>query len=175
MMTTPPQNPVAPGLPRTSNRGLKIALAVSVALNLGVAGLIGGIAWHGGPGSRGDMMVRDFGFGPFNDALLPEDRQALRQTILDRAGDIREARQQMQLDGANILAALRAEPFDPDGLGAALDGQARHIGERLQFGSDVIRDYILSLSPEARAAFADRLERRMRHGQDGNRPPESRD
>ncbi len=154
-----------------SNRGLKIALAVSVALNLGIAGLIGGIAWHGGPGGRGDMMVRDFGFGPFNDALSPEDRQALRQSVMDRAGDIREARRQMQADGANILAALRAEPFDPAALAAAIDAQAGHLGERLKFGSDVIRDHILGLSPEARAAFADRLERRMRHGRDDDRPP----
>ena len=154
-----------------STRGLKIALAVSVALNLGIAGLIGGIAWHGGPGGRGDMMVRDFGFGPFNDALSPEDRQALRQSVMDRAGDIREARRQMQADGANILAALRAEPFDPAALAAAIDAQAGHLGERLKFGSDVIRDHILGLSPEARAAFADRLVRRMRHGRDDDRPP----
>jgi uncharacterized membrane protein len=157
--------------PSPSTRGLKIALAVSVALNLGIAGLIGGIAWHGGPGGRGDMMVRDFGFGPFNDALSPEDRQALRQSVMDRAGDIRVARRQMQADGANILAALRAEPFDPAALAAVIDAQAGHLGERLKFGSDVIRDHILGLSPEARAAFADRLERRMRHGRDDDRPP----
>jgi hypothetical protein len=90
---------------------------------------------------------------------------------MDRAGDIRVARRQMQADGANILAALRAEPFDPAALAAAIDAQAGHLGERLKFGSDVIRDHILGLSPEARAAFADRLERRMRHGRDDDRPP----
>lgn len=152
--------------PTQSNRGLKIALAVSVALNLGVAGLVGGIAWHGGPGARGDMMVRDFGFGPFNDALLPDDRQALRQSVMARSGDIREARRQMQADGATILAALRSDPFDPAALAAALDTQAGHLGARLKFGSDVIRDYILGLTPEARTAFADRLEQRMRPRRD---------
>ena len=173
-MTTPTPSPTT-GLPPASNRGLKIALAVSVAVNLGIAGMVGGIAWKGGPGGRADMMVRDFGFGPFNDALLPEDRKALRQTVLARADEIRVARQLMQADGVTILAALRAQPFDPASLGAALDAQARHLGERLKFGSDVIRDYILSLSPESRAAFADRLEHRMRHGLDDKGPPEKRD
>lgn len=148
-------------------RGLKIALAVSVALNLAVAGLIGGIAWHGGPGGRGDVMVRDFGFGPFEDALLPEDRAALRDTVKARMGDIRAARQQMQTDGLAILSALRADPFDPTVLSVALDGQAKHLGDRLKFGSDVIRDFVITLSPEARSAFADRLEHRMRRGRDG--------
>lgn len=161
--------------PSPSNRGLKIALAVSVALNLGVAGLIAGVAWHGGPGGRGEMMVRDFGFGLFNDALSPEDRQALRQSVMGRAGDIREARRQMQADGASILAALRANPFDPAALTAALDAQAGHLGERLKFGSDVIRDHILGLSPQARDAFADRLERRMRRGRDQDGPSDGHD
>lgn len=148
------------------NRGLKIALAVSVAINLAIAGLVGVIAWHGGPGGRGDGMVRDFGFGPFNDALLPEDRLALRQSVVGKIGDIRAARQQMQADGTAILSALRSDPFDPQTLSVALETQGLHTGERLKFGSDVIRAFILAMSPEARASFADRLERRMRRGQD---------
>ena len=163
--------------PETTNRrsGLKIALAVSVAINLAVAGLVVGTAWHDGYGGRGDMMVRDFGFGPFNDALLPEDKQALRQSVMGKIGDIRAARQQMEADGAAIQAALRADPFDPEALSAALDAQAQNIAGRLQFGSDVIRDFILGLSPEARAAFADRLDQRMRHGRDDDDGDRSRD
>lgn len=155
-----------PKLTPTGNRGLKIALAVSVAINLAIAGLVLGAVWHGGPGGRSDMMVRDFGFGPFNDALLPEDRLALRQSVMGKMGDIRAARQQMQADGAAIQAALRADPFDPGALSAALDAQARNIADRLTFGSDVIRDFILGLTPEARVAFANRLDQRMRHGRD---------
>lgn len=150
----------------TPKRGLKIALAVSVALNLAVAGLIGGMVLHGGPGGRGDAMVRDFGFGPFEEALQPEDRAALRETVRARMGDIRAARQQMQRDGIAILAALRAEPFDPAALTAALDTQSENISNRLTFGSDVMRDFVLGLTPEARTAFADRLEQHMGRGRD---------
>ncbi len=148
----------------TPKRGLKIALAVSVALNLAVAGLIGGMALHGGPGGRGDVMVRDFGFGPFEDALQPQDRAALRETVRARMGDIRAARQQMQRDGLAILAALRAEPFDPAALTTALETQSQNISNRLTFGSDVMRDFVLGLTPDARSAFADRLEQHMGRG-----------
>ena len=160
-------SPTAP--PATPGRGLKIALAVSVALNLAVVGLVGGMILHGGPGMRGDMMVRDMGFGPFDGALLPEDRDALRKQIQGRFGDIRAARQQMQADGVAILAAMRAEPFDPAALSAALDAQAEHLGARLEFGSTMIRDYLLALPDQARREFADRLEQRMRNGRDGER------
>ena len=156
-------------------RGLKIALAVSVALNLAVVGLIAGAALHGGPGGRGDMMVRDFGFGPFEDALQPDDRAALRNAIKGRMGDVRAARHQMHQDGTAILAALRAEPFDAATLAAALNAQATNIGDRLKFGSEVIRDFVLGLSPEARSAFADRLEQRMRRGRDTDTKEGDRD
>ncbi len=148
-------------------RGLKIALAVSVAINLAVAGLIFGAMLHGGPGGRGDMMVRDFGFGPFEDALQPQDRAALRETVRGRMGDIRAARQQMQRDGLAILGALRADPFDPAALTLALETQTQNIADRLTFGRDVMRDFVLGLTPEARTAFADRLEQRMGRGRDG--------
>ena len=162
---TDPNQPTVP----TGGRGLKLALAVSVALNLAVAGLVGGIALHGGPGQRGNMMVRDMGFGPFDDALLPEDRDSLRKSIQARFGDIRAARQLMQADGLAVLSALKADPFDPAALGQALDAQADHLGERLKFGSAMIRDHLLTLPEAARLALADRLEQRTRHGRDAER------
>lgn len=159
---TQPPTPSRPG------RGLKIALAVSVALNLGVAGLIAGMALDGGPGRHGDMMARDLGFGPFDGALLPQDRDALRQNIQGRIAELRTARRQMQADNASVLTALRADPFDQTALSTALNTQAQHLGDRLTIGSDVIRDYLTALPKDARLAFADRLEHRMRHGKDGD-------
>lgn len=167
------QPPIAPPAapPPRGGRGLKIALAISVALNLAVAGLVTGIVLHGGPGGRGDM-VRDLGFGPFEGALSSEDREALRKVVRDRFGDIRAARRQMQEDVQALLAALTAEPFDPARLTAAMAAQAEHLGDRLEFGSEVLRDHLLSLSDEDRRAFAARLEERMRHGRDGDGPGE---
>lgn len=152
--------------PRATNRGLKIAFAVSVAINLGVAGLVAGMALHGGPGPHRDGFVRDMGFGPFDGALSSEDRENLRKTVQGRLGDIGTARQQMQADALAILSAMKAAPFDPLALSSAFEAQAAHLGERLKFGSAIMRDYLLALPDDARRAFAERLEQRMRHGRD---------
>ena len=163
MNQTPAPAEVKP--PRTG-RGLKIALAISVALNLAVVGLVAGVAMHGGPGGRADM-VREMGFGPFEGALSDADRDALRKAVRDRFGDIRAARRQMQADSEALVAALKADPFVAEALTSAMEVQAGHLAERLQFGSDMLRDHLLSLSDEDRRAFAQRLEERMQRGRDG--------
>ena len=146
------------------NRGLKIALAISVAVNLAVAGLVGGIAVRGGPGMHGDLAVRDLGFGPFDGALSPQDRDGLRQVLRGRLGEVRTARRQFQTDALAILTALRVEPFDPAGLTSAMDGQVQHLRQRMEFGNAIIRDHILGLTTDERLAFADRLEHRLHLG-----------
>lgn len=164
-MTDPDLAPPAPTTaPPRPGRGLRIALAVSLALNLGVAGLVVGSFLHGGPGGRGDPMVRDMGFGPFDEALRPEDRAALRKSLVQHAGDLRAARREMQADASAILTALRADPFDPAGLTSALAAQEQHLADRLRLGSGLIRDFLVALPPQDRLDFADRLEGRMRHG-----------
>lgn len=166
MDTTQSEGPPAKAL--VQRRGLKIALAVSVALNLAVAGLVGGAMLHdSGEGGRGDNMTRDLGFGLFDGALQSQDRDNLRRAIQERFDDLRAARQQMQSDAQAILAALKATPFDPAALSAAMDAQTKHLGARLDFGNSVVRDFLLALPDEARLAFADRLEQRMRRRSGG--------
>ncbi|MBC7479485.1 MAG: periplasmic heavy metal sensor [Pseudorhodobacter sp.] len=160
----------APQMPRQSSRGLKIALAVSVAINLGVAGLVAGLALNDGPGGHGDKLVRDMGFGPYDPVLSPEDRTALRHAIVSRLGDFKSVRQQMQADMGAILSALRADPYIPDAVSAAFDAQAQHLTARLTLGNTVVRDYLLALPTEARLKFADRLDQVLHRGPGDSRP-----
>ncbi len=161
--STPPPAP-APAAPRW----MRVALVVSLALNLGVAGVMIGAAFHGGPeGPPG--FQREMGFGPFSEALRPEDRKALRRALFARAPDLREARRQMRGDMEEMLEALRADPFDPARLSALLDGQHQRMIGQLTLGEELIRDFLLKLDPTERLAFADRLEKQLRHG-----PPEGK-
>lgn len=166
-VTPPPAAPVPPVPPpvQAPSRRLKIALAVSVALNLGVLGLALGNAVHDMRHGPGDM-VRAIGFGPFTDALRPEDRDALRAQFMARMPDFRAERKAMMADTQAVLTALRAEPFDPAALDAALTMMESNITQRMDLGRGMIADFIKSLSPEDRLAFAARLEESLRHGPD---------
>jgi uncharacterized membrane protein len=151
---------------RTPNRGLRIALAVSVAVNLGILGMVAG-AWfnHASPNGRGGDF-RDLGFGPFTEALSPADRVALRKAFIAKMPDLREARRAMRQTQQDLLAALRADPFDRARLEAVLVTQSDRSASQLAMGQALLKDLLLQMTPEARLGFADRLEERLSHGRD---------
>lgn len=154
--TVPPEASV----PATS-RGVKIALAVSVALNLAVAGLAAGAFLRDGP-HRG--MPRDMSFGPFSEALDDADRKSIRQALMERMGEFREQRQAAKAEFEALLVALRADPFDPAAMQAALSAIEARNSQRLELGRSLIEARLTEMSPEARKAFADRLEKGLRRG-----------
>lgn len=147
-----------------SGKGLRIALAVSVALNLLILGLVAGAVLRDG-GPRGRMMG-DVAFGPFTEALAPEDRAALRRDFVQRMPGMRDMRRQMRTDFAGLLAALRAEPFDMEAVRGLIAGQSDRMAERLALGQDLLVARIGAMTPAERVAFADRLEQRLRRGPD---------
>ena len=118
-MTDPQTNPpgVPPVGPGPVSRGVKIALALSVALNLAVAGLAVG-AWLGDGRHHG--MPRDMSFGPFSAALDDTDRRAIRKALMERLGEFREQRAATRAEFETLVATLRADPFDSAALKAAL-------------------------------------------------------
>lgn len=155
-----------PVVAEKSNRVLRIALAVSVALNLAVAGVVAGTMLnHRGDNGRMEMG-RELGFGPFSEALGREDRRALRSAFIARMPEMRDTKRQRGQDIQALLAALRADPFVPDTLSALMQRQHHRMEIQLQLGQDLLRDLLIAMTPEARAAFADRLEQRLRPDRD---------
>ena len=146
------------GLPPTS-RKLKIALAISVALNLIVAGLVGG-AWLADSPHKG--MPRDMSFGPFNEALSWKDRQALRAALSERSGEFRKARDAARAEFDTLILLLRADPFDAAALKVALAAIQSRSAERLDLGRSLIESRLLEMSVADRLSFADRLEKGLR-------------
>jgi uncharacterized membrane protein len=152
--------PVAPPAPGpTGSRWLKPALIASVAINLAVAGLVLG-AWLSDRPRMG--MPRDISFGPFSEALSEQDRRALRKGLMDRAGEFRSSREAARAEFAALLATLRADPFDPAAMKAALTAIETRNAERLQLGRNLIETRLVEMSVDERLAFADRLERGLR-------------
>ena len=144
-----------------AGRGFKIAFAISVALNLAVAGLVAG-AWirDGGPGGFG----RDLSLGPFSEALSREDRRAIREEILANREAFAEGRRAAKAEFDTLLAALRADPFDPGAVDAALGAIVARNAGRLDKAKDLLEARIVDMAPEDRLAFADRLEGALQHG-----------
>lgn len=153
------RGPSAPG----KGKARTVVLVVSLGLNLLVAGMAVGAWMHGPPGPRDG---RDLGFGPFDEVFRPEDRLSLRDAVRARAGDLRAARSQMSTDMQAVISALRAEPFDPAALKAALARQQDNLTRRIGIGTEVITDYLSALPAERRAEFADRIEEKVRRGKD---------
>lgn len=159
-----PQQPASasqPGPASGPSRGVKIALAVSVALNLAVAGLAAGAFLRDGP-QRG--IPRDMSFGPFSEALDDADRRSIRRALLERAGEFRQQRNAARAEFETLLVTLRANPFDAEALKSALAALEARNAERLELGRSLIEARLIQMSPEERAAFADRLEKGLRRG-----------
>ena len=169
-MTDTPKAPVGPVPPSGIPRWMKLLLAVSLAINLGVLGMLGGAALRGA-GDRGRPDVRDIGFGPFTDALSPQDRQELRRAFLQDGGNPRAMRQMMRAEVGTLLQVLRTEPLQEAELRAAFNRLRQRGQERLDLGQRLLADHIIAMSPDDRARFADRLEAMMaRGGQTSPRP-----
>lgn len=157
-----PQN--TPGTkPPRKGRGLKIALAVSLALNLAIVGLVAGVALgRDGPGRDGPPRLHSMGLGPFALALSREDRDRLRDRIGTQADGMQSDRRAIGMALREVQAALRAQPFDRAAAEAAL-ARSRMASEALQArGHGALLDYLEQMTAEDRAELANTLERRMR-------------
>lgn len=145
-------------------KGLRIALAVSVALNLAVVGVVAGAVLRDGP--RGSF-VRDLDFGPYGEAFAPADRDAMRDAFLSRNVNMRGLRDEMRAEGAALVALLRADTLDMAALKTLMQKQQGRMLDQIELGRELVAERIAAMSAEDRRAFADRLERAFRHPKRG--------
>lgn len=138
-------------------RGLKIALFLSLAVNLVVAGMFIG-SW-GGKKFRHDPpphKVTKAG-GSLIRALSVEDRRGIGRSILEaRRADNWPGR--VRTDYEKIGALLRATPFDRAALGAILETRRKAFSERGTRVERLLIDRIAGMSDAERRAYADRLD-----------------
>jgi uncharacterized membrane protein len=138
-----------------------VTLFVSVALNLLVVGAVAGFFVTGGPDKRSDRTRTDYG-AFFMRALSDEDRRALRRDFeagLQRQGRDRGA---FVTELQTTLEILRATPFDRDAFITSVADQSRGRAEREELGKEVLVNRIVAMTDAERAAYADRLEERLR-------------
>jgi uncharacterized membrane protein len=146
---------------------MKIALVASLAVNLLVAGLVvGAMVRH----DRDDRDVRsmradvprEFARSPFLGALDGEDRRAVGRELMREDRSLRENRAELRARFERLLVAIRAEPFDRGAIETILDEQRAAGSRRLELAEEAVLDRLTAMSPQARAAYADRLDRSLR-------------
>lgn len=152
----PPEstNPT-PATPPPS-RWMRVLLVVSLALNLLVAGLLLGDALTGGGPGRGPRPA-ELALGPVARALHEEDRQAILEDLRGHPGLRPIGRGEREAGLAEIAAAVRAEPFDPERLRQALATQTERVAQAQAAVQEAMVARLAGMDPMERAAFADRL------------------
>jgi len=150
-----------------TSRRLGYLLIASLAVNLFLGGLYAGQwleDWRRGPESERAAPMR-FHLGRFVDHLPQASREVARQAVERHRAEIRGAIQGIREARRQAGTALRAEPFAPEELEAALTKLRGHAGEAHQAMHQAMAEMAAKLPPEGRQALAETIERpRQRRG-----------
>lgn len=157
MAVTPP-----PALSRAP-LWMRLALALSLAVNLGVAGVLIGAALRPPPPERVAAMARSAGLGAWGPAFEREDRAALRRADqrarrTERPADRGADRAERARHAQDLAKALRADPFDPAAVRQINTRILAQGQARAAYGLDLVVDYVTTLDRPARLRMAERLE-----------------
>jgi len=156
-MSDPKKQPNKP--PKPSKR-FRILLGLSLALNLLVVGAVVGVIVKGSPSNRGPSGVRETAL-PYVGAFELEDKRAMRQEMRARLPKRQETRAAMDAGYREFVEVVRSEPFDSTRATKVMEDQFERAGQFQRVGREVSIERISEMSPEKRAAYADRLEYRL--------------
>lgn len=151
---------------RSAPGWMKLLLIVSLALNLAVAGLVGGHAIRASQDPPFARIEPEPGLDRRQTRLLrmvPEaQREQARQILLARQDDIDRARQQMRAAHMALIDALRTDPLDPERLERVLVRRHEASGAFWRIGSEQLVEIARTLDSAERDKLAERLEERTR-------------
>lgn len=154
------------------NRRLKIALVVSLALNVFVAGAVGGMLFTRAHAPMKSMR-RVGALIHAADDLNPADQAAFRRMLREHVRAARPLLQDARLSRRDVLDRLSTEPFDRAAAGAAL-AKARDDEVKVRAAmEDAVLDFAGKLDPQARAKMAVELRRDAPMHWGGAQPPDA--
>lgn len=155
-----------PTLPAKPSRLWRIVLVASLALNLIIVGVVAGSVLSG---RQGPPRGFELGLGPLAQALPPETRRAISDT-LRRTPSLRpEGRDVRRRSLDAVLTAVRAQPFDAAALSAVLASQSDRGRMLREAAQTAMIDHIAQMTDAQRATFADALAQELT-----KRPPPRR-
>jgi uncharacterized membrane protein len=139
-------------------RGFKIALAVSLVVNVFVIGAVAGfllapmVTPPGGPPLKSPTILA-------GEQLNPEDRAEFHQMLSDVSQATGPTVLDARLARRELYQLLKVEPFDHNGATAAM-ARARADDQQVRARMDeAVLDFAAKLSPQERAALAEGFRR----------------
>lgn len=142
--------------PSRCPRWVKIALAVSLSVNLLIVGLVGGMAFRSD--KMGPPRMTDAG-GAYTQALTVKDRRDIGRIIGRELQELRKDRATVLGEYQGMLEVLRTEPFDRAAAAQVLERQSSIFEQRRKAGETALLNRLEAMSVEERAAFVERLEK----------------
>jgi len=146
---------------KSPSRVWKIVLALSLALNVAVIGLIGGAVARDKVGGRPPSGF-EFGAGPLGRALSQDDRRELGRSIRERVDFGSEGRPTPRRTIREIQSILREENLDVAKLQSVLDRSVTRAKTFQSAAQAALIEHISQMTVEERQAYADRLSHRQR-------------
>lgn len=134
---------------------LRLTLAVSLALNLLIVGMVVGVfvRFGGGPPPRAAV---DFAV-PYVRALEPGQRRAVFREVRSRGEDASMRRAARQQSYAEVVEALRAQPFEPAPLESLVTAQTETSARLQRAAQRAWIALVTEMDDAERAAYADRV------------------
>lgn len=148
---------------------LRLVLLGSLAVNLLVLGAVAGHVLNDKPRDRVPRVDRVE--APMTFALTHKDRRDIGRALREEYRQNRPSRQEIQAEYRGIIAALRADPFDPDVVASGLERQRLATQSRMEIGHDLLLQHLIDMSADDRRAFADRLEEGLKRGPSHDKRP----
>ncbi len=151
--------------PQTGMRPwLRLLLVVSLAFNLLIVGLIGGAVIMHGKWQGHHMPPPEMMGGPMTRALDRADRRAIGRQMRENFGNGQAMYEEMRASMEDLIAGLKAVPFDANAVENYMAGHRDHFSARLELGQALLLERLSAMSDAERAAYADRLQDEISHG-----------
>lgn len=142
----------------------RYVLIGSLALNLIILGMVGGQFLGGGRPERdpNNGVFGPVGLQPYAQGLSTRDKTLLRSGIEERRDSLRRDRRALRAQMTAFSAALSAQPFVAGDVEKVLAEQRASVGAQMAAGHEALLERVIAMTDEERAAFAEKLVRRLR-------------
>lgn len=151
----------------TTPRWIKVTLAISLAANLGIAGLVGGAMLRPMTIPTNHVGAPD-GISFLARAMPQSHQRDLRSTLRDKQGELSHDRDSIRNLRDRFIASLSGDPFNIAEVNAVLSDQRDTLSGLTEEGHVAIVEQIESMSAADRTEYIENLRRPPR-------PPRTRD